>query len=106
MCLARQMRRDSQVVMGEKPVKNDAGQLSLDEEVKKEAWKEYYERLLNVEFPWNPFGRSEERTVEGPSESITVEMITKAISKMALAKAAGQSGIVAEMLKPVGELAQ
>ena len=26
------MRRDNQDVMGEKPVKNDAGQLSLDEE--------------------------------------------------------------------------
>ena len=32
----------------------NAGQLSLDEESKKEAWKEHYERLLNVEFPWNP----------------------------------------------------
>ena len=48
------MRRDNQDVMGEKPVKNDAGQLSLAEESKKEAWKEHYERLLNVEFPWNP----------------------------------------------------
>ena len=35
--LAKQMRRDNQDVMGEKPVKNDAGQLSLDEESKKEA---------------------------------------------------------------------
>ena len=49
--IAKQMRRDNQDVMGEKPVKNDAGQLSLDEEAKKEAWREHYERLLNVEFP-------------------------------------------------------
>ena len=84
--------------MGEKPVKNDAGQLSLDEESKKEAWKEHYERLLNVEFPWNPDDLSEESPVEGPSEPITLEMITKAISKMASGKAAGPSGIVAEML--------
>ena len=89
--------------MGEKPVKNDAGQLSLDEEAKKEAWREHYERLLNVEFPWNPEDLSEESPVEGPSEPITLEMITKAISKMASGKAAGPSGIVAEMLKPVGE---
>ena len=41
--------------------------------------------------------------VEGPSGPITLEMITKAISKMASGKAAGPSGIVAEMLKPVGE---
>ena len=43
--LAKQMRRTNQDVMGEKPVKNDAGQLSL---AKKEAWREHYERLLNV----------------------------------------------------------
>ena len=35
--------------MGEKPVKNDAGQLSLHEEAKKDAWREHYERLLNIE---------------------------------------------------------
>ena len=34
---------------------------------------------------------------------MTLEMITKAITKMASGKAAGPSGIVAEMLKPVGE---
>ena len=84
-------------------VKNDEGQLSLDEESKKEAWKEHYERLLNVEFPWNPEDLSEESPVEGPSEPITLEMITKAITKMASGKAAGLSGIVAEMLKSVGE---
>ena len=90
--------------MGEKPVKNDAGQLSLDEEAKKEAWREHYEHLLNLEFPWNPEDLSEESPVEGPSEPITLEMmITKTISKMASGKAAGPSGIVAEMLKPVGE---
>ena len=35
--LAKQMCRENQDVIGEKPVKNDAGQLSLDEEAKKEA---------------------------------------------------------------------
>ena len=96
------MRRDNQDVMGEKPVKNDAGQLSLDEEAKRAASKEHYERLLNVEFPWNPEDLSKESPVEGPSEPITLEMITKAISKMASGKAAGPSGIVAEMLVNLG----
>ena len=36
---------------------------------------------------------SEESPVEGPSEPITLEMITKAISKIASGKAAGPSGI-------------
>ena len=98
--LAKQMRLDNQDVMGENPVKNDEDLLSLDEDAKKEAWKE---RLLNVEFLWNPEDLSVESPVEGPSEPITLEMITKAINKMASGKAAGPSGIVAEMLKPLGE---
>ena len=93
--------------MGDKPVKKNGGQLLIDEEAKKEAWQEHYEHLLNVEFPWNlEEDLSEESPVEGPSEPITLEMFTKAISNMASGKAAGPSGIVAEMLKPFGKLAQ
>ena len=58
--------------MEEKPVKSNAGQLLLDEEEKKEAWKEHYERLLNLEFPWNPDDLSKESPVEGPSKPITL----------------------------------
>ena len=38
--------------MGEKPVRNDAGELSLSDEDKMKAWVEHYARLLNVEFEW------------------------------------------------------
>ena len=51
----------------------------------------------------NPEDLSKESPVEGPSEPIILEMITKAISKMASGKAAVPSGVVAEMQKPVGE---
>ena len=44
-----------------------------------------------------------ENPFEGPSEPITLEMITKTINKMASGKAAGHSGIVAETKKPLGE---
>ena len=77
--------------------------IAYTEFVSRQCWKEHYERLLNVEFPWNPEDLSKESPVEGPSQPITLEMITKAISRMASGKAAGPSGIVAEMLKPVGE---
>ena len=89
------MKRDNQDVMGGKPVKNNEGLLSLNKDGKKEAWKEHYERLLNVEFPWTPEDPSMESPVEGPSKLITSDMITKAINKMASGKAAGPSGIVA-----------
>ena len=73
--------------MGEKPATNDAGQLSLDEEAKKAARKGHYKRLLNVEFAWNPEDLSEKSPVRGLSEPITLEMITKAITKIASGKA-------------------
>ena len=59
--------------------------------------------VVTIRMSWNPEDLSEESPVEGPSEPITLEMITKAITKMASGKAAGPSGIVAEMLKAVGE---
>ena len=92
----------NQDVIGDKPVRNNNGQMSLDVDSKKEAWREHYMHLLNVEFSWNLGGLSEVYPVEGPSESITTAMVRKAINKMSLGKAAGPSGIVAQMLKAAG----
>ena len=96
------MRRENQDVIGDKPVKNNKSQMSLDVDSKKKAWKKHYMHLLNVEFSWNPGGLSEVYPVEDPSEHITTAMVRKAINKMSLGKAAGPSGIVAEMLKAAG----
>ena len=41
-------------MVGDKCVKDDSGNLSFDNEAKKVAWKQHYERLLNEEFSWNP----------------------------------------------------
>ena len=100
--LAKQMLQENQDVIGDKPMRNNNGQMSLDVDFKKEAWREHYMHLLNVEFSWNPDGLSEVYPVEGSSEPITTAMVRKAINKMSLGKAAGPSGIVAEMLKAAG----
>ena len=50
--LAKQMDRTNQDVVGEKCVRNEAGELSLSDEDKMKAWVEHYARLLNVEFEW------------------------------------------------------
>ena len=47
--LAKQMRKDNVDVVGEKPVKNDAWEMSMCKEAKQNVWAEHYERLLNVE---------------------------------------------------------
>ena len=75
---------------------------SLDNEAKKVAWKQNYERLLNEEFSWNPEDLTADPVV-GPPIHIDLEMVVKAITKMKTGKAAGPSGIVAEMLKASGD---
>ena len=86
-------------MVGDKCVKDDSGNLSFDE-AKKVAWKQHYERLLNEEFSWNPEDLTADPVVGPP---IHVEMVVKAITKMKTGKAAGPSGIVAEMLKASGD---
>ena len=48
--IAKQMDRSSQDVVGDKCIRNDAGELSLSDSKKLKAWVEHYSRPLNVEF--------------------------------------------------------
>ena len=99
------MDRSNQDVMGEKCVKNDAGKLSLSEEEKMKAWVEHYARLLNAEFEWpsDLHVPPEVAPVIGPPPPFTLIAICKALSKINCGKAAGPSGILAEMMKAAGE---
>ena len=80
--LTNQMRKENVDVVGDKAVKNDTGEMSMSEEAKQNAWVEHYERLLNVEFDWNPDRLSNEPLLEGLTIPITIDMVKKAISKM------------------------
>ena len=64
--LAKQIDMSNQDVVGEKCVKNDAGELSLSEDERMKAWVEHYARLLNVEFEWPSDLLPEVAPVEGP----------------------------------------
>ena len=46
--LADQFRRQNADVTDDKPVKNDAGEMSMSEYSKQKAWLEHYQRLLIV----------------------------------------------------------
>ena len=46
---ANQMRKENVDAVGDKPVKNDAGEMSMSEEAKQNVWAEQYARLVNVE---------------------------------------------------------
>ena len=91
-------------VVGEKPVKNDLGEMSLCGDAKQKAWLEHHRRLLNEEFDWDSEHLSVEHPLEGPPIPITTDMVKKAISKMKSGKAAGPSGIVVEMIRSAGDV--
>jgi hypothetical protein len=100
--VAKQMRRENQDVLGEKCIIDDEDQLTLDDKAKHRAWQQHYESLLNIEFSWNPDHLTKEQPVQGPPIEISPDMIEKALKKMKNGKAAGPSGIVAEMMKAAG----
>ena len=101
--IAKQMAKTNQDIVGEKCIRNDEGVLATSEQDKKDAWKCYYERLLNTEFPWDRENLEVAEAVAGPAIRIEKEMVREAVSKMKKGKAAGPSGVVAEMLKAAGE---
>ena len=102
--LANQFRRENTDVVGDKPVKNEAGEMSMSKDSKQKAWLEHYQRLLNVEFDWDPNHLSYQLPVEGPPIPITIDMVKKAISQMKAGKAPGPSGIVVEMIRAAGDM--
>ena len=70
---------------------------SLTEKLK--ACKEHYEKLLNEEFPWDSNFLQMENSKECPAPWLEKDAIYTALNKMKEGKAAGVSGIVAEMLQ-------
>ena len=103
-CLTNQFRRENADVAGDKAVKNDAGEMSVSEDSKQKAWLEHYQRLLNVEFDWDPDHLSYQPPVGGPPIPITIDMVKKAISQMKAGKAPGPSGIVVEIIWAAGDM--
>ena len=92
------MRKENKDIVGEKCIRDDSGKLAYSDDEKIKAWKQHYERPLDVEFPWSKDDLSVANPVLGPPPAVvTWEMVEK--SKMKLGKAPGPSGIVTEMLK-------
>ena len=103
--LAKQISGEGKVVMGEPCVLNDKGHLAKTMEDKLQAWREHYNRLLNVEFSWDSEHLIESPPKEGPPVWIVREWVVKALGKMKKGKAAGPSGVVVEMLRAAGDAA-
>ena len=102
--LANQFRRQNADVVGDRPVKNDAGEMSMSEDSKQKAWLEHYQRFLNIKSDWDPDRLSYQPPVEGPPIPITIDMVKKAISQRKAGKAPGPSGIVVEMIRAASDM--
>ena len=99
--MAKQMSRERADVTKVNCIKDSRGRLILDEIGKKRVWKEYMEKLLNEENEWDGEVGAEKK--EGPECEISKEEVEKVMRRMKTGKAAGQSGIVTEMIKAMGE---
>ena len=84
-------------------MKGDNGEFLVCEEQVSGRWREYFEKLLNEENEWNDELSAE--YVEGPADMISKEEVRQAIQDLKARKAAGPSGITAEMIKAAGEQA-
>ena len=89
--LANQFRKENTDVVGDKPVKNDAGGMSMSQDSK-------------AQFDWDPDRLSYQPPVEGLPIPITIDMVKKAISQMKAGKAPGPSGLVVEMIGAAGDM--
>ena len=75
----------------------------MSEEQVSDRLREYFEKLLNEENEWNDELSAE--YVEGPADMISKEKVRQAIQDLKVRKAAGPSGVTAEMIKAAGEQA-
>ena len=75
----------------------------VEQEKLMEVWREYYDKLSNEEFPCYKVALSEVGAVSGPCEEISFEEVRAAVKKMKNSKAAGPTGVVADMLKATGD---
>ena len=71
------MRKKNKDIIGEKCIRDNSGKLAYSNEEKKKTWKQHYERLLNVEFPWSEEDLSVADPMLGPPTPVTWEMVEK-----------------------------
>ena len=101
--MAKQIKGQNADIIGDPCIRNNKGDMAFSDTEKLEAWKEHYETLLNEEFKWNESQLIWEEPISGPAPQLSKKSIQEALAKMHDGKAAGGSGVVAEMLKCAGE---
>jgi len=60
-----QMKHENLDVKVDKCVRDDDGNLALDDKTKRDVWKQCYKKVLNMDFPWVPNLLTAAQPVEG-----------------------------------------
>ncbi|XP_060809063.1 uncharacterized protein LOC106136266 [Amyelois transitella] len=100
--LAKFRNSQTKDIKKSKYIKNSSGKLlTTDKDITK-RWQEYYQTLLNEEFPRETFAILP--CPEGPVEAISLQEVKTAIQKMKNRKATGPDEIPAELWKSMGDI--
>jgi hypothetical protein len=101
--VVKQMVEKNRDVVGDGCIKDENGNVVVEQEDIMEVWRKHFEKVSNEEFDWERDSLDAALAVSGPAEAITVHEVRVAIAKMKAGKAVGPSGIGAEMLSAAGD---
>lgn len=101
--IAAQRRNNAKPVSAPKYINDAHGNLLTDERDIQCRWREYFDQLLNEEFPRNSTPLPVQPVPEETDE-ITIEGVAQAIKQMKRGKAVGPDEIPAELWKSYGSV--
>ena len=96
------MKKEGKDVEGGRCLRGGDGRLGFIEEDRAKIWKEYMEKIMNVENEWNRMVETD--LAEGPVEKVVRNEIVEAIQSMKSGKATGTSEVSVEMIFASGEI--
>ena len=98
--IAKQMREERKDVGSARYVKDENGNIVVEEVEITDRWRRYFNDLLNEE---NGHTLEEVEKVEGPVLGVQAAEVEMALNKMKIGKAPGPSGVTSDLLKYAGD---
>ena len=88
-------------VVGVSCLKNESGTVKVSVDDPKKIWKEYMEKLMNVENEWSD--NIDASKIEGAVRRIEVDEVRCVMNHMKIRKTSGPSGVAIELLRAGGD---
>ncbi|CAK1589283.1 unnamed protein product [Parnassius mnemosyne] len=101
--LAKQRHKNGLDIKINKYIKNENGHLLTEDNKINERWCQYYQKLLNEEFPSQPLNTTP--SAAGPLNKIGEEEVKRALKKIKNHKSVGPDSIPADLWKLLGPIA-